>query len=595
MSLIADNYIRDLLARVDIVEVVGQAVSLKRHGVNYFARCPFHSENSPSFTVSPSKQFFHCFGCGAHGSAIGFVMDHEDIPFPEAVRKLAKEVGMQPPDGPEYEKDKSAAEVAKALDRSAEYFVSALYASEAARAYLRKRGLNQRAAQRFQIGFAPEGWQNLADVFQNYNNDPALMTAGLVLESESNKRRYDRFRNRIMFPIHGTSGKVIAFGGRILTEEKKDGEPKYMNSPELPGFEKSRELYGLYQARQAIKEEGCVFVVEGYMDVVMVSQHGVENAVATLGTACTGDHIRKLLRTTDNVYFTFDGDEAGRKAAWRALENALPQVGDTHMLGFIFLPEGLDPDDFVKQRGKEAFNALKADALPLSRFLLQSLEATVDMTSAEGRAKLIAVAKPHLLKMEQAPALRMTVVKMISEKIGLTVAECERALGVRFSSNAKTNRAAAKTAESASLAKRMIELVISRPNEAMRVQDEWLSDTDRSEAALKNLVMISNSLEGGESAAYVSEVLSRSEFADVFARAQSVADDLPIEDAQWERVFQDALTQMEARYIDMQLKQLTIMDKDGKLDRQGRMQFLDLTRRSHELKKKLATSLDPGV
>lgn len=593
MSLIADNYIKDLLSRVDIVEVVGQTVSLRRHGLNYFGRCPFHSEKSPSFTVSPQKQFFHCFGCGAHGSALGFVMDHEGMSFPEAVRKLAKEVGMQPPDGPEYEKDKSAAEVAKALDRSAEYFVKELYASEPARAYLRKRGLNQRTAQRFQIGFAPEGWQNLGEVFGNYN-DPILETAGLVIKSE-NGRRYDRFRNRIMFPIHGTSGKVIAFGGRILTEEKKEGEPKYLNSPELPGFEKSRELYGLYQARQAIKDESCVFVVEGYMDVVMTAQHGVENIVATLGTACTGDHIRKLLRATDNVFFTFDGDEAGRKAAWRALENSLPQVGDTHLLAFIFLPDGMDPDDFIKERGKDAFNALKNEALPLSRFLLQSLESQVDMASAEGRAKLIAVAKPHLLKMEQAPALRMTIVKMISERIGLTVAECERALGMRFTGNAKTDRAAAKTAESASLAKRMIELVISRPNEAMRVQDDWLSDEDRNEAALKNLVMISNSLEGNESPAYVSEVLSRSEFAEIYARAQSVAEDLPIEDAQWERVFQDALTQMEARYIETQLKHLTMLDAQKQLDRQGRMQFIDLTRRSHELKRKLATSLEPGI
>jgi DNA primase len=589
MSLIADNYLKDLLSRVDIVEVVGQTVTLRRHGLNYFGRCPFHSEKSPSFTVSPQKQFFHCFGCGAHGSAVGFLMDHEGVPFRDAVRMLAKDVGMAPPEGDDYEQDKSAAEVSKSLEIAADYYVKELYDSEPARTYLRQRGLNQKTAQRFQIGFSPAGWQNIGEVFGDYN-DPILETSGLVLASDSG-RRYDRFRNRIMFPIHGTSGKVLAFGGRAIGE-LREGEPKYLNSPEIPGFEKGRELYGLYQARQAIKEESCVYVVEGYMDVVMLSQHGVENAVATLGTACTGDHVRKLLRACESIYFCFDGDEAGRKAAVRAMENSLSQVGDTHMIGFIFLPDGMDPDDYVKAHGKEGFDAFKRDAAPLSRFLLQHLESTIDMTSAEGRAKLIAAAKPHLLKMEQAPALRIGVVKMISEKTGLTMSECERTLGVRFSNDTRSNQAAAKTSESASLAKRLIELVISRPDQAARLQDEWLSDSDRNEAALRNLVIISNSMDGTESPAWISELLSRSEFADIYAHAQSVAEELPIEQSQWERVFQDAIMQLECHFTEQQLKKLMIMDSEGKLDRHGRMEFIEMTKRSHELKKRLASSFD---
>ncbi|HEX7954121.1 MAG TPA: DNA primase, partial [Burkholderiales bacterium] len=347
--MIPQSFIQDLLNRVDIVDVVESYVPLKRSGSNYAARCPFHSEKSPSFTVSPTKQFYHCFGCGAHGTAVGFLMEYGGMGFVDAVKDLAQGIGMKVPEEPRSESAQRKAEQGETLHevllRAAQHYRNQLKDAPQAIAYLKKRGLSGDIAKRFGIGYVPDEWQNLATAFSDYDG-PMLAAAGLV-KSKDDGKRYDVFRSRIMFPIVDVRGNVIGFGGRVLG----DGEPKSLNSPETPVFEKGRELYGLYQARRAIRDAGRVVVVEGYMDVVALAQSGVEYAVATLGTATTPLHVQKLLRQADEIVFSFDGDNAGRKAAWRALENSLSQLQDGKQLKFLFLPDGEDPDTYVRKHG----------------------------------------------------------------------------------------------------------------------------------------------------------------------------------------------------------------------------------------------------
>jgi DNA primase len=409
--MIPQSFIQELLGRVDIVEVVDRRVKLKRAGANYLACCPFHSEKTPSFTVSPTKQFYHCFGCGAHGTAIGFLMEYDGLGFVEAVKELATSVGLKVPEvrseraGPSAAGSESLTEV---LLRAARYYRDELKRAPHAIAYLKGRGLSGEIAGRFGIGYAPDGWHNLAAAFADYEG-PALLAAGLTRVSEEG-RRYDIFRNRIMFPIVDVRGNVIGFGGRVLGE----GEPKYLNSPETAVFEKGRELYGLYQARRAIREAGRVLVVEGYMDVVALAQHGVPYAVATLGTATTPLHLQKLLRQADEIVFCFDGDEAGRRAAWRALEASLRELSDGKQAKFLFLPQGEDPDTYVRAHGRAGFEALLARAQPLSRFLLETLAGRVDLGTAEGRAGCLHAAKPLLGQM-RAAALRVQLVRELAQ------------------------------------------------------------------------------------------------------------------------------------------------------------------------------------
>src|SRR5438067_2043893 len=404
--MIPQDFIQSLLARVDIVDVVDRHVKLKKAGSNFSACCPFHTEKTPSFTVSPSKQFYHCFGCGAHGNAIGFLMEYQGLAYPEAIRSLAETVGMTVPEtrAKQERTPEAPALTARMMDALA-YYRAELKKSHAAIDYLKGRGVSGEIAARYGLGFAPEGWQNLESVFSDYSA-AQLKDTGLVIDSdggdsgEKRSRRYDRFRNRVMFPILDSRGNVIGFGGRVIGA----GEPKYLNSPETPLFEKGRELYGLYQSRRAIRDANEVVVVEGYMDVVALAQHGVENAVATLGTATTPFHLGKLLRLADNVVFCFDGDAAGRKAAWRALEVSLPVLTDGKVVRFLFLPAEDDPDTFVRREGADGFRAALARAKPLSQFLFDELTSRVDMASAEGRARFVAEAKP-LVAQIAAPAL----------------------------------------------------------------------------------------------------------------------------------------------------------------------------------------------
>jgi len=398
--VIPPGFIQDLLSRVDIADVVGRHVELKKAGINHKGLCPFHGEKSPSFIVSPSRQTYHCFGCGAHGNAIGFLMEHNGAGFLEAVQDLAQQVGMQVPEDERSVEERERAKVQKqhqatlseVLSKACTHYREQLKKSPRAIDYLKRRGLTGQIAAQFGLGYAPEGWRTLASAFPAYD-DPLLSESGMVIvqgEDPAEQKRYDRFRDRVMFPIRNVQGDVIGFGGRVLDK----GEPKYLNSPETPIFSKGRELYGLFEARQGLRQRGHALVVEGYMDVVALAQHGFNNAVATLGTACTADHVQKLFRFTDAVVFSFDGDAAGRRAAARALEAALPHATDTRSVRFLFLPQEHDPDSYVRELGAEAFEHCVAQAVPLSRQLIEQCSAGLDLSSAEGRARLLSQAKP---------------------------------------------------------------------------------------------------------------------------------------------------------------------------------------------------------
>jgi DNA primase len=428
--VIPQSFITDLLNRVDIVDVVGRYVQLKKGGANYMGLCPFHNEKSPSFTVSPTKQFYHCFGCGAHGTSIGFLIEYSGMGFVDAVKDLAQNVGMVVPEAddkipPAQRAAQQAQSLAMtdALQQACDFYRGQLRQAAPAIAYLKGRGLTGEIAARFGMGYAPSGWDNLRSVFRDYEA-LALVESGLVIdrvdEDGGNKKRYDRFRERIMFPIRNTKGQVIGFGGRVLD----GGEPKYLNSPETPLFQKGLELYGLFEARQAIRDAGYVLVTEGYMDVVALAQLGFPQAVATLGTACTSTHVQKLLRQTDNVIFSFDGDKAGRRAARRALEACLPQVTDDKTIKFLFLPQEHDPDSFVRERGADAFEQEISDAMPLSQFLVREVTLEHDLTTPEGRARAQFDAKPLLQAMAPS-ALRLQIVRGLASLTESNPAEIE--------------------------------------------------------------------------------------------------------------------------------------------------------------------------
>ena len=402
--MIPAGFLQDLLSRVDIVELIGRHVALRKTGAAHVGLCPFHGEKTPSFNVVASKQFYHCFGCGASGDAIRFLTEHTGASFREAVSDLAGQVGMNVPDDVESPQERAeaakrrekASTLGEVMNKAAASYREQLRTSAHAIAYLKSRGLTGNIAARFGLGYAPDGWRHLSTVFPRYD-DPLLAEAGLVIVQDGDdktnpdeQRRYDRFRDRVMFPIRDLTGDCIAFGARVIGA----GEPKYLNSPETPLFTKGRELYGLFEGRKAIRELGYALVVEGYMDVVALAQLGLGNAVATLGTACTDDHVRKLLRFTPSVVFSFDGDAAGRRAAGRALEAALPHASDTRSFKFLFLPPEHDPDSYVREKGLAAFESMVAGSVPLSRQLLEVASADCDLGVAEGRARFLAQAKP---------------------------------------------------------------------------------------------------------------------------------------------------------------------------------------------------------
>lgn len=427
---IPQSFIQELLARADVVDIVGRYVQLKKGGANFMGLCPFHGEKSPSFSVSPTKQFYHCFGCGKNGNAISFLMDHAGMTFIEAVKDLAQQYGMQIPEDEASPEDRARAQEQKqkqhtltdVLEKAGEAYRRALKESPRAIAYFKGRGLSGEIAKQFGLGYAPEGWRSLASVFPDYN-DPLLVESGLVITGEPGEenaqgeaKRYDRFRDRLMFPIRNVKGECIGFGGRVFGDEK----PKYLNSPETPVFSKGRELYGLFEARTALREHGYALVTEGYMDVVALAQNGFANAVATLGTACTADHVQKLFRFTDSVVFSFDGDSAGRRAARKALDAALPFATDVRTVKFLFLPAEHDPDSYIREHGQEGFAAYVSKAVPLSRFMLDAAAENCDLDTAEGRAHMASNARP-LWNLLPDGALKRQIITEIAEKVQIDI------------------------------------------------------------------------------------------------------------------------------------------------------------------------------
>ncbi|MDD2701216.1 MAG: DNA primase [Sideroxydans sp.] len=511
--MIPKSFIQDLLNRLDIVDVIDRYVPLKKAGANYVACCPFHNEKSPSFTVSQSKQFYHCFGCGAHGTAIGFVMEHMGMGYVEAIEDLAKGIGLEVPrEASNTPQHKVAPDLYELMQTASRFYREQLKKNQRAIDYLKGRGLSGEVAARFGIGYAPDDWQPLKAAVNNYQ-DAALVETGLVIEGEGGKR-YDRFRDRIMFPIVNVRGQIIGFGGRVLDK----GEPKYLNSPETTLFEKGHELYGLYQAQKAIRAQQRVVVVEGYMDVVALAQHGVEYAVATLGTATTPFHVQKLMRLCDQLVFCFDGDRAGRKAAWRALENALPQLQDGKRIGFLFLPEEHDPDSYIRQYGTEAFEHELDDSLTLSGYLLRELAAQVDLTTQEGKSALVKNAQP-LLTAITAPTTALLLRKEVAALAGLEQAELEALWSIKPVAAPKRPAPQKAKRNTPSELRHMLRCLLMKPELARQLPRDW-SNEGAEGAAIAALVDWLHEGANEVSTAALIQHFQDTEHASVFASVQ---------------------------------------------------------------------------
>ena len=422
-GLIPQWFIDDLLNRSDVVEVIDARVPLKKAGHEYKACCPFHHEKTPSFTVSPAKQFYHCFGCGAHGTALSFLMEYEHMDFVEAVEALAAMQGMEVPreQGTQPEQKRASNDLYDLLSKAGDYYRKQLKRSDKAIAYLKDRGLSGEVAAEYGLGYAPPGWDNLSKLFGD-ENEHLLLESGMLTENE-NGNTYDRFRDRIMFPIRDRRGRIIGFGGRVMGS---DGGAKYLNSPETPIFHKGKELYGLYETRQAVRKLENIYVVEGYMDVIALAQHDIHNVVATLGTATTADHLKQLFKVVPEIIFCFDGDRAGRDAAWRALENALPIVRDGNILKFLFLPEGEDPDSMVRQHGKVEFERLANKSQTLSEFFFEQLSTGLDLQTADGRSRLAQLAQPDLQKLPGG-VFHEIMLDELAERTGLSAERLSKA------------------------------------------------------------------------------------------------------------------------------------------------------------------------
>ena len=495
MGRIPQHFIDELIARADIVEVIGSRVQLKKAGREYKACCPFHNEKTPSFWVSPDKQFYHCFGCGKHGTVLGFLMDYDHLAFPEAVEELAGRLGLEVPreGGSDAGPARADEPLYELMARVARFYVESLGREARSRDYLAKRGLSAETLERFQIGYAPNSWN---EVLKRFGTDDAqrrrLSETGLIIERERGQaqfsdRHYDRFRDRIMFPIRDTRGRVIAFGGRIIDA----GEPKYLNSPETVLFHKGRELYALYETRRARSNLKRLVVVEGYMDAVRLHQEGIDYAVATLGTATTSEHFRRIFRLVPEVVFAFDGDRAGRAAAWRALQQALPEAREGRQIRFLFLPEGHDPDTLVAAEGREAFEQRLAEALPLSEYLVRELSEQSDLSHADGRARFAESARPLYQKVA-AGVYRELLLGRLAQVVGLAAERLEelwsKAPGAPPASAAAPNapRAPERARASAgrgSLVRQAIVRLVHFPAIAAEVSPAERSGLDASEEA----------------------------------------------------------------------------------------------------------------
>lgn len=611
--MIPESFIQDLLARVSVEDIVGRYVQLRKGGANLLGLCPFHNEKTPSFTVSPSKQFYHCFGCGAHGSAISFLMHHTGASFPESVKTLAAEVGMVMPEAtlsPAQLTAQKKARVEKslhqnALDLAQSHYIKQLKASEDAINYLKGRGLSGEIAAQYGLGWSGGGSRALSGVLPDYESNTVL-ECGLVIESDDGSR-YDRFRNRIMFPIRNQRGNIIGFGGRLIAE----GEPKYLNSPETSLFSKGHELYGLWESRQGIRSESYVLVVEGYMDVIALAQHGLQNAVATLGTATTSAHIQKLMRVSNRIVFCFDGDNAGQRAAWRALTTCLPMLRDDVSIRFLFLPDRHDPDSYINEHGVKAFKDVVSDAQALSSVMLTKLAQEHSLEEPEGRAACVHEAAP-LLNLIPASALKIQIEHEFAQRVRLTpeeltallnsqgaqapaqsvsqarpVPESTESTGIGnahasvaiSSSNVNAARSGAKSRQRAvmPMAKRLFRLLLAHPGLVTEMGDQQLEILEhRPQLVLvRELVTLINVSGATHIGALIEAVDPESELANVLvplATELLSEEDLPDPYAEWkdalQRIELDAIRAEQSALIQTGLTDKALQQRYQELNRQ---------------------------
>jgi len=559
MARIPDAFIDDLLARTDIVEVINARVPLKRQGKEYSARCPFHDERSPSFTVSPTKQFYHCFGCGAHGTAISFLINYDRLEFLDAVDELAKRAGVEVPrDTQQRNENSDSRDLFNALEAAARFFQAQLVGSDKARAYLDRRGVDDHIRAQFVVGYAPDGYAALKDALGTDARRMDLLERAGLFSKNDRGHVYDKFRDRVMFPIHDRRGRVIAFGGRVLDPE---GTPKYLNSPETTLFHKGRELYGLWQVRQTHSRIERLIVVEGYMDVVALFQHGVTQAVATLGTATTPDHAELLFRNAPDVFFCFDGDAAGRKAATRAMESVLPRMRDGRQAFFLFLPDGEDPDTLVRSEGAAGFDARLQHATPLSQFLFDSLSADVNLATLDGKARLAERAKPMLAQIPDGAfgdLMRQRLTELTG--VGARSSAADTHVPVQRLRNAPAGHTPKR-----SLVRNAIALLLQQPSLALELQPPYRFVALRHPGIELLTELIA--LVSARPDITTGSLLEHFEGRDEVAALQKLASQtVPGEEARWREEFLDTMAQLDRQMLQQRVDELQAKQQDGGLD-----------------------------
>jgi DNA primase len=559
MARIPDAFIDDLLARTDIVEVVGSRVPLKRQGKEHAARCPFHDERSASFTVSPTKQFYHCFGCGAHGTAISFLMNFDRLEFLDAVDELAKRVGMEVPrDTRQNNEDSSTRDLYATLDATAQFFRKQLAASDKARAYVERREIDPAIVERYAIGYAPDSFCGLRDALGTDERRMQLLERAGMFSKNDKGSVYDMFRDRLMFPIHDRRGRVIAFGGRVLDPEDT---PKYLNSPETALFHKGRELYGLWQAKQANPKLERLVVVEGYMDVVALAQYGVTQAVATLGTATTPDHAELLFRNAPDVFFCFDGDRAGRSAAWKALESVLPRMKDGRQALFLFLPEGEDPDTIVRKEGAEGFDTRLREAMPLSEFFFAEMSKDVNLGTLDGKARLAERCKPLLAQIPDGAfgdLMRQRLTELTG--VGARASTPETHVPAQRARNAPAIHAPKQ-----SLVRSAIVRLLHQPALAMMLEPPYRFALLRQPGVelLADIVALVRERPEITTGALLEHFSDREE---AVALQKLATQTLPGEEALWRNEFADVMAQLEKQMLQQRIEELQAKNRESGLD-----------------------------
>ena len=564
MARIPDAFIDDLLARTDIVEVIGTRVPLKRQGREFSARCPFHDERSPSFTVSPTKQFYHCFGCGAHGTAISFLMNYDRLEFLDAVDELAKRVGMEVPrDTQQRNANPDSVDQYAALEAANKFFQKQLAASPKALAYFERRGVSAEIRAQFGLGYAPDGYSALKEALGTDERRMKLLERVGMFSKNERGHVYDKFRDRVMFPILDRRGRTIAFGGRVL---QKDDGPKYLNSPETALFHKGRELYGLWQVRQANQKIERLIVVEGYMDVIALFQHGVAQAVATLGTATTPDHAELLFRNAPDVYFCFDGDAAGRRAAGKAMESVLPRMKDGRQAFFLFLPDGEDPDTLVRNEGHEGFEARLAQATPLSQFFFDELAKDVNLGTLDGKARMAERAKPLLAQIPDG-AFGDLMRQRLTELTGVGATRT----GPEAPSHARP-RTAPAPAQKRSLVRGAIALLLQQPSLALDLEPPYTFGVLRQPGVplLAELIVLVRERPEITTGALLEHFAEREEGV---ALQKLASQQLPGEEAKWREEFLDAMAQLERQTLLQRIDELQAKHREQGLDEADKVEL----------------------